>query len=177
MRSPAERSAASCAVTSRCRKAAASRRRISSRTRARTSSSTSSTCSTRSRRETGKTVSQIALNWVLQRPSVVSIVVGARNAEQLRQNLGAAVAEADGRADGAARSRERDASCLSVLASARLRRPQSAPDLRCTARKTDAGLNGSARDSSFARRASATSVDTIVAVSRCACASSRAARQ
>jgi aryl-alcohol dehydrogenase-like predicted oxidoreductase len=40
-------------------------------------------------KETGKTVSQIALNWVLQRPSVVSIVVGARNAEQLRQNLGA----------------------------------------------------------------------------------------
>jgi aryl-alcohol dehydrogenase-like predicted oxidoreductase len=39
--------------------------------------------------ETGKTVSQVALNWVLQRPSVVSIVVGARNAEQLRQNLGA----------------------------------------------------------------------------------------
>ena len=40
--------------------------------------------------ETGKTVSQIALNWVLQRPSVVSIVIGARNAEQLKQNLGAA---------------------------------------------------------------------------------------
>ena len=39
--------------------------------------------------ETGKTVSQVALNWVLQRPSVVSIVVGARNAEQLKQNLGA----------------------------------------------------------------------------------------
>ncbi len=39
--------------------------------------------------ETGKTVSQIALNWVLQRPSVVSIVVGARNEEQLKQNLGA----------------------------------------------------------------------------------------
>jgi aryl-alcohol dehydrogenase-like predicted oxidoreductase len=39
--------------------------------------------------ETGKTVSQVALNWVLQRPSVVSIVVGARNEEQLRQNLGA----------------------------------------------------------------------------------------
>jgi aryl-alcohol dehydrogenase-like predicted oxidoreductase len=39
--------------------------------------------------ETGKTVSQVALNWVLQRPSVVSIVIGARNAEQLKQNLGA----------------------------------------------------------------------------------------
>jgi aryl-alcohol dehydrogenase-like predicted oxidoreductase len=40
-------------------------------------------------RQTGKTPSQVALNWVLQRPSVVSIVIGARNEEQLRQNLGA----------------------------------------------------------------------------------------
>jgi aryl-alcohol dehydrogenase-like predicted oxidoreductase len=40
-------------------------------------------------RETGKTLSQVALNWVLQRPSVVSIVVGARNEAQLKQNLGA----------------------------------------------------------------------------------------
>jgi aryl-alcohol dehydrogenase-like predicted oxidoreductase len=39
--------------------------------------------------ESGKTVSQVALRWVLQRPSVVSIVVGARNEEQLKQNLGA----------------------------------------------------------------------------------------
>ena len=39
--------------------------------------------------ETVKTVSQIALNWVLQRPTVASVVVGARNEEQLRQNLGA----------------------------------------------------------------------------------------
>ncbi len=39
--------------------------------------------------ETGKTVPQIALNWLLQRPSVVNIVMGARNEEQLRDNLGA----------------------------------------------------------------------------------------
>lgn len=39
--------------------------------------------------ETGKTVSQVALNWLLQRPTVSSIIVGARNEEQLRQNLGA----------------------------------------------------------------------------------------
>ncbi len=39
--------------------------------------------------QTGHTVSQVALNWVLARPSVVSIVVGARNEEQLKQNLGA----------------------------------------------------------------------------------------
>jgi aryl-alcohol dehydrogenase-like predicted oxidoreductase len=39
--------------------------------------------------ETGKTVAQIAINWLLRRPTVSSIVVGARNEEQLRQNLGA----------------------------------------------------------------------------------------
>jgi aryl-alcohol dehydrogenase-like predicted oxidoreductase len=39
--------------------------------------------------ETGKTVAQIALNWVLRRPSVSTIIIGARNEEQLRQNLGA----------------------------------------------------------------------------------------
>jgi aryl-alcohol dehydrogenase-like predicted oxidoreductase len=40
-------------------------------------------------KETGKTVPQIALNWLLQRPSVANVIVGARNEEQLRQNLGA----------------------------------------------------------------------------------------
>jgi aryl-alcohol dehydrogenase-like predicted oxidoreductase len=39
--------------------------------------------------ETGKSVSQIALNWLLQRPTVSNIIMGARNEEQLRQNLGA----------------------------------------------------------------------------------------
>jgi aryl-alcohol dehydrogenase-like predicted oxidoreductase len=39
--------------------------------------------------ETGKTVSQVALNWLLHRPTVCNIVMGARNEEQLRQNLGA----------------------------------------------------------------------------------------
>ncbi|MDQ8051341.1 aldo/keto reductase [Luteibacter sp.] len=37
--------------------------------------------------ETGKTVPQIALNWLLQRPTVSTVVIGARNEEQLRQNL------------------------------------------------------------------------------------------
>ncbi len=40
-------------------------------------------------KETGKTVPQIALNWLLTRPTVSTIVIGARNEEQLRQNLGA----------------------------------------------------------------------------------------
>ena len=39
--------------------------------------------------ETGKSVPQIALNWLLQRPTVCSIILGARNEEQLKQNLGA----------------------------------------------------------------------------------------
>ncbi|MGH9653785.1 MAG: aldo/keto reductase [Bryobacteraceae bacterium] len=39
--------------------------------------------------ETGKTIPQIALNWLLQRPTVATVIVGARNEEQLRQNLGA----------------------------------------------------------------------------------------
>jgi aryl-alcohol dehydrogenase-like predicted oxidoreductase len=39
--------------------------------------------------EIGKTVPQIALNWLLRRPTVSSVIIGARNEEQLRQNLGA----------------------------------------------------------------------------------------
>jgi aryl-alcohol dehydrogenase-like predicted oxidoreductase len=39
--------------------------------------------------ETGKTVAQVALNWLLQRPTVSSVIIGARNETQLRQNLGA----------------------------------------------------------------------------------------
>ncbi|RFB91635.1 aldo/keto reductase [Rhizobium leguminosarum bv. trifolii] len=39
--------------------------------------------------ETGRTVPQIAINWLLGRPTVSSVIIGARNEEQLRQNLGA----------------------------------------------------------------------------------------
>ncbi|MCA1405997.1 aldo/keto reductase [Ensifer sp. IC3342] len=39
--------------------------------------------------ETGRTVPQIAINWLLQRPTVSSVIIGARNEAQLRQNLGA----------------------------------------------------------------------------------------
>ncbi len=39
--------------------------------------------------ETGKSVPQVALNWLLRRPSVASVIIGARNEEQLRENLGA----------------------------------------------------------------------------------------
>lgn len=39
--------------------------------------------------ETGKTVPQVALNWLLQRPGVANVVIGARDEAQLEQNLGA----------------------------------------------------------------------------------------
>jgi aryl-alcohol dehydrogenase-like predicted oxidoreductase len=39
--------------------------------------------------ETGKTVPQVALNWLLQRPTVSSVLIGARNEKQLKDNLGA----------------------------------------------------------------------------------------
>ena len=39
--------------------------------------------------ETGKSVPQIALNWLLQRPTVSTVLIGARNEQQLRQNLDA----------------------------------------------------------------------------------------
>jgi len=40
-------------------------------------------------KETGKTIPQVALNWLLQRPTVSSIIIGARDEGQLRDNLGA----------------------------------------------------------------------------------------
>ncbi len=39
--------------------------------------------------ETGKTIAQISLNWLLSRPGIANVVVGARNENQLIQNLGA----------------------------------------------------------------------------------------
>ncbi|BCB78120.1 aldo/keto reductase [Phytohabitans flavus] len=39
--------------------------------------------------ETGRAVPQVAINWLLQRPTVASVIVGARDEAQLRQNLGA----------------------------------------------------------------------------------------
>jgi len=39
--------------------------------------------------ETGKSVPQISINWLLSRPTVASVIIGARNEQQLRENLGA----------------------------------------------------------------------------------------
>jgi aryl-alcohol dehydrogenase-like predicted oxidoreductase len=41
-------------------------------------------------RETGRTVAEIAINWVLQRPTVATVILGARDEAQLRANLVAA---------------------------------------------------------------------------------------
>ena len=40
--------------------------------------------------ETGRSVPQVALNWLLRKPSVASVIIGARNEQQLRDNLAAA---------------------------------------------------------------------------------------
>ncbi len=47
------------------------------------------TRSTRWQPETGKSVPQIAIAWLLSRPTVASVIIGARNEAQLRDNLGA----------------------------------------------------------------------------------------
>ena len=39
--------------------------------------------------ETGKSIPQVAINWLLQRPTVANVVIGARNERQLIQNLDA----------------------------------------------------------------------------------------
>ena len=41
-------------------------------------------------KQTGRTLPQVALNWVLNRPTVSTVIIGARNEEQLAQNLAAA---------------------------------------------------------------------------------------
>jgi aryl-alcohol dehydrogenase-like predicted oxidoreductase len=59
-------------------------------------------------KEREKTIPQVALNWILRRPSISNIVVGARNEAQLRQNLGALEwrlsAEEVGRLDAASKT-------------------------------------------------------------------------
>lgn len=39
--------------------------------------------------ETGRTIPQVAINWLLTRPTVSSVIIGARDEAQLRENLGA----------------------------------------------------------------------------------------
>ena len=69
-------------------------------------------------KETGKTVPQIALNWLLRRPTVSTLIIGARNEEQLKAEPGRGGLEADGGADCEAGCGERGSAGVSVLASA-----------------------------------------------------------
>ena len=39
--------------------------------------------------ETGKSIPQVAINWLLQRPTIATVLIGARDEKQLRDNLGA----------------------------------------------------------------------------------------
>ena len=75
--------------------------------------------------ETGKTVPQIALNWLLQRPTVATLIIGARNEEQLRQNLGRPRMESDARASRDARRSEHHDAGVSLLASDGVRGTES----------------------------------------------------
>jgi aryl-alcohol dehydrogenase-like predicted oxidoreductase len=40
-------------------------------------------------KHTGRTIPQVALNWLLQRPTIATLIIGARNESQLVENLGA----------------------------------------------------------------------------------------
>jgi aryl-alcohol dehydrogenase-like predicted oxidoreductase len=40
-------------------------------------------------KEADKSIPQVALNWLLQRPTIANLIIGARNEEQLRQNIAA----------------------------------------------------------------------------------------
>ena len=57
-------------------------------------------------KETGKSVPQIAINWLLQRPTVSNVIIGARNEEQLKQNLGSVGWKLTPGANGQARCRQ-----------------------------------------------------------------------
>ena len=81
-------------------------------------------------KETGKTIPQVALNWLLQRPTVSNVIIGARDEAQLRDNLGAIgwnlTPEQVARLDAASERHAR----LPLLAPARLRRTQPAAGVR-----------------------------------------------
>ena len=70
--------------------------------------------------ETGKSIPQIALNWLLRKPTVSNVIIGARNEEQLVQNIGAVGWQLTGRAGGGARHGQRGDTRLSCMAPARL---------------------------------------------------------
>ena len=90
-------------------------------------------------KETGKTVPQIALNWLLQRPTVATLdhrraQRGAADAEPRRRRL-----EPDAGPGRPTGCRQRDAAALSLLAPARLHRAQPAAGVTSGAWARSAG--------------------------------------
>ncbi len=77
-------------------------------------------------KETEKSVPQVALNWLLQRPTVSTVIIGARNEEQLRQNLAAAGWSLSPAQVSDPRSSQRTNADLPLLAPVAVRRTQPA---------------------------------------------------
>jgi ankyrin repeat protein len=101
-------------------------------------------------RKTGKTVPQIALNWLLQRPLVATVIVGARNEEQLHQNW----------------CSQRNDPGVSLPAPARLRPAQPASGVRSTGPTPTADPGGQPGDPDLdnpIRRSAAPVTETAVA--------------
>ena len=91
--------------------------------------------------ETGKSVPQVALNWLLQRPTVSSVIIGARNEEQLRANLAADRMEPDCGASRNPRPRQPDRRRLPLLAPAPVPGAQPHPGKTLLTSSTDARTN------------------------------------
>ena len=89
----------------------------SRRSTTRSASTTPSRCSSRSPPGIGVSAAQVALAWLLARPGVTSVIVGARTEEQLADNLAAADARAQRGGAGAPGGGQPPAAALSVLAS------------------------------------------------------------
>ena len=85
-------------------------------------------------RETGKTIPQIALNWLLQRPTVANVIIGARNEEQFRQNLAGRM-EPDPRTSSKTGRGQRSNPSLPVLAPTPIRKKSEASVITCGAEK------------------------------------------
>ena len=75
-------------------------------------------------KETGKPVPQVALNWLLQRPTVSTVIIGARNESPAASESGCGRLELDSCAGSQAGCRQQDKCSVPVLASAAIRRAQ-----------------------------------------------------
>ena len=75
--------------------------------------------------ETGKTVPQVALNWLLQRPTVSSVIIGARNRGAIAAEPGRGGLESDRGTGGRAGQGQRNAAGLSLLAPAHVLRERN----------------------------------------------------